>query len=289
MIFGNKTRIEEYIIEVLDKGALDGPSLLTEVAVLHGPTTKQSVYKALRKLIQDEILNKHSAHYSLNRYWLQKIRDFTDRHIEGSGTVDAENISNFEDGDSVTYVFKNPFLLDITWGHLYDILYEASPVEQVLLNYHPHEWLIHSRPETEKFWLNRFQEDNKIMCFAIGSSTFLDRQFQKEHSSDNVKVNLGESYGLRPNQYLSVLGDFVIEVTTDKNFEKEVHEFFNHTDKLEDIDPLEITHISKLKYRSKLKLSRNKRKADKWKTKFKQDFYIPKPYYLFEKNKTILP
>jgi len=280
MIFGSKTRIEEYIIEILDRGALDGPTLLKQIDEIYGPTTKQSVYKALRKLIHDEVLNKHSTHYSLNRYWLQKIRDFTDRHIEKTESVDTGNILHFENGDSVTYNFKNPYLLDITWGHLFDILYEVSPVEQVILNYHPHEWLIMSRPETEKFWLDRFKEDKKIMCFTIGGSTFLDQNFQKEFSSDYIKINLGESYGLRSDQYLSVVGDYVFEVTTNKNFEEEVHHLFTQTEKLVDIDQKKIKQISKLKYRSKIKLSKNKSKADSWRKKFKRDYFIPKPYYL---------
>jgi hypothetical protein len=288
MIFSNKTRIEEYIIEILDNGALDGPSLFNMVVEQHGSTTKQSVYKALRKLMLDEVLNKQRTHYSLNRYWLQKIRDFTDRHIEKAESVDINNVLEFEDGDSVVYAFKNPFLLDITWGHFYDILYEVNSEEQVMLNYHPHEWLIHSRPETERFWLNRFQEDNKMMCFAIGCSTSLDRNFQKEYSSDHVKINLGETYGLKPNQYLAVLGDYVFEITTDRDFEDKVHTFFKKTESIGNLDQEQITEISKLKYRSRLKLSKNKRKADKWRTKFKQDFYIPKPYYLFKPDTEVV-
>ena len=46
----------------------------------------------------------------------------------------------------------------------------------------------------------------------------------------------------------------------------------------------QIKAISKQKYKSKLKLSKNKKKADAWRRKYKKDFYIPKPYYLFEEK-----
>jgi len=281
MIFSNKTRIEEHIIEILDNGAMEGPSLLHTLNSVYKNTTKQALYKALRKLVSDEVINKQGSHYSLNRYWLQRIHDFASRHVLGSKSIDVSNVLNFENGDSVSYTFKNPFLLDLTWGHLYDIIYEAMPTHQVMLNYHPHEWLILSRTESEKFWLSRFVTDKKIMCFSIGNTSFLDRKFQKEYGSDFVKVNLNESYGLEPNQYLAVLGDYVFEVTTDPAFEKHVHEFFTMVTKEEEINQKQITTISKLKYRSKLKLSKNKKKADMWRTKFSKDFYIPKPYYLF--------
>ena len=285
MIFSNKTRIEEYIVEILDKNPLKGPDILKQIEDSFGPTTKQAVYKALRKLVQGEVINKHNTHYSLNRVWLQKIRQFSNRHIQEPKSVDVSNILNFINGDSVTYNLKSPFLLDITWGHLYDIIYEANPVHQVMLNAHPHEWLILSRPETEKFWLKRFTQDKKMMCFTLKESSFLDMKFKKEHSSEYVKINLNESYGLNLNQYLAVLGDYVFEVTIDSAFGEKINKLFMETDKLDDITQEKITVLSKLKYRSKLKLSKNKKKADFWRTKFKKDFYIPKPYYLFEKDK----
>ncbi len=280
MIFTKKTRLEEYLVEILDKGTRDGPSLLAEVAAQAGPTTKQAMYKALRKLLQEEVINKQGTHYALNRVWLQKVFQFAQKHIQGPSFVDTQNILEFEEGDSVSYTFKNPFLLDLMWGHLYDILYEANPTEQAMLNYHPHEWIILSRPESEKFWLSRFVQDKKMMLFAIGNNSFLDKKFQKEYGSVYVPINLGNTYGLKPNQYLAVLGDYVFEVTTDMEFENRVNEFFAGVTSEEQINQKQITAISKFKYRSKLKLSKNAKKARQWYSRFAQDFYVPKPYAL---------
>ena len=236
MIFGNKTRIEEYIVEILDSSPLGGSDLLEKIVESYGPTTKQSVYKALRKLVEDEILTKQGTYYSLNRYWLQKIRQFSQRHIAEPESVDISNILSFEDGDSVAYVFKSPFLMDIVWAHLYDILYEANPTHYVMLNYHPHEWLALSRPDTEKYWLSRFSQDKKMMFFSIGGTTFLDKKFKKENSSEYIEINLGESYNLKPNDYLAVVGDYVFEITTDERFEKTVHEFFKNSSGGNEVD-----------------------------------------------------
>jgi hypothetical protein len=235
--------------------------------------------------VQEEVINKQGAHYSLNRVWLQKVFQFTKRHTQGSESIDVQNILGFEEGDSVTYTFKSPFLMDLTWGHLYDILYEATPKEQVMLNYHPHEWLILSRPESEKFWLSRFAQDKKMMLFAIGNNSFLDKKFQKEYGSEYVPVNLGNTYGLKPNQYLAVLGDYVFEITTDIAFENRVNEFFASVNSEEEINQKQITAISKFKYRSRLKVSRNAKKARQWYARFKQDFYVPAPYYLQKQSK----
>jgi hypothetical protein len=286
MIFGKKTRLEEYLIELLDQSSLEGPRLLVELATLHPEleATKQAVYKALRKLMHEEVVTRIGNSYSLNRYWLQKIREFSQRHISEPRSTDVSNILEFENGDAVTYHFKNPYLLDVTWAHIYDIVYEANPVERVVLNYHPHEWLMLSRPESERFWLSRFAQDKKIMWFSIGGGTFLDKKFQQENGSDYVQVNLNESYGLKPNQYLAVVGDYVFEITTDEVFEKRVHELFENVQSENEIDQEKILTLSKQKYRAKLKLSKHKKKADAWRRRFNKNFYAPKPYYLFDKR-----
>jgi hypothetical protein len=149
-----------------------------------------------------------------------------------------------------------------------------------MLNHHPHEWLMLSRTETEKFWLNQINKQRKMMLFTISGKTELDSRFQKNWSSDYVKINTGESYGLKPNQYLSVVGDYMFEVTTDPKFEERVDRFFKENKTINDSAKKQIEAISKQRYKSKLKISKNKKKADIWRKKFKKDFYIPKPYYL---------
>jgi len=281
MIFGEKTRIEEYIIELLDTGSISGAGLLENLKETYSPTvTKQAMYQALRKLIKEEVINKTSEHYALNRMWLKKVQSFAERHTDNAEGVDPMNVLKFEDGDSVTYQFKSPFLLDITWGHLYDIVLGANDKHWVMLNQHPHEWLMISRTEAEVFWLGQIKKQEKMMLFTIGGAAELDKKFKKDWSSDNIKINTGESYGLKPNQYLSVVGDFVFEVTTDPKFEEQVDKFFLENKTINASAKEQIRLISQEKYKSKLKLSKNKKKADAWRKKFKQDFYIPKPYYL---------
>lgn len=282
MIFGEKSRIEEYIIEILDLGSLTGPQLLKKISASLAPS-KQALYKSLRKLLKEEVINKTGNYYSLNRIWLQKIYDFGRRHVHEVSHLGHANILDFEDGDSVVYRFKNPFTLDITWGHLYDIVFEDSNPLHVRLNHHPHEWLMLSRPETEKYFLDRFSQDKKMVLFSFSGKTLLDKKIAKEIRGDFVKVNTGRSYGLKQNQYLSVVGDYVFEVTTDPHFEKEVNEFFNKNDLVDELAQKQIAAISRKKYSSKLKLSKNKKKADAWRKKYKQDFYVPDPYFLFEK------
>jgi hypothetical protein len=141
-----------------------------------------------------------------------------------------------------------------------------------------------SRPESERFWLSRFAQDKKMLWFGIGGNTLLDKKFQQENGNEYVQINLNETYGLKQNEYLAVLGDYIFEVTIDETFEKHVYEFFESVQNEGEIDQEKILALSKQKHRAKMRLSKNKKKADVWRRRFNKNFYVPKPYYLFDKK-----
>jgi hypothetical protein len=276
MLFTEKRNIEEFIIELLNKAPLQGPLILESIQNQYGKFTKQGVYKVLRNLIDHEVVQKIDGKYHLNRYWLQKIYSFAKNHIEHSSSTDFAHVLNFEDGDNIVYRFKNPYLLDAVWLSLYDILYEHQNNNQVIIDHHPHEWMIIARPETEQYWLKRFDEDRKTVLLNISGNTILDKKFKKDWESKYRRINTGISYGLSDNQYLAILGDYVFEITLDKKFSGQIGEIFKTNENLTN-DVLDIIlSLSKRRFSSKLKLSKNKKKANIWRKRFEKDFHIPR-------------
>ena len=275
MIFAKKQRIDEYIIEILNEGSLEGPDLLNQVKKYKSIITKQALYKSLRQLVESEVITKTGKKFSLNRFWLQKIYQFAKRHINNVG---SKNILEFEDGESLTYHFKNPYLLDITWLHFYDMVYEENPHDQVILDYQSHEWPILVRPDTEKYWINRFNKEKRLILISIGGNTVLDKKFKKDWNSEFVHINTGVTYGINDNKYISVIGDYIFEVTIDIAFSKQVNLFFEKESMLTEDSLNKLKLITQKRYKSKLNILRNKHKADIWRKKFKNDFYIPKGY-----------
>lgn len=279
MILGKPTTTEEYIIEILGERPLRGPALNAAVNQQKGETTKQAVYAALRNLIDQEIVTKTGTVYTLNRVWLQKLHSFSRQHIDVATQKQHQTILDFQDGDSVTYKFKDPNAMDVMWGHLYDLVYDVSDQYQVIVNHHPHEWLILARTETEQYWLRRFEDDKKLLLFNIGGNTPIDKQFKSEYQSDFIKINNGVDYGLRPNEYLAVVGDYVFNISVEHAFEQAVDELFQASASVADIKA-PIRELAKQKYTSKLKLSKNSKKAIKWRQTFANDYAIPDPFYI---------
>jgi hypothetical protein len=237
--------------------------------------SKETFYRVLRKLQANEIVNKHGAIYQLNRHWLQRIYRFSKEPIETNEGIDADNIFSFKEGDKIRYTFKNPNLMGIYWAHTYDMLFEKHDPKIPILIFHPHEWLIHTRPTSETFFLNRFQEDKKLAFFSIGGRASLDKQFKEIWASRYLQINNGIDHGIKKTEYINVLGDFIFKVSVSKNFSNDLETFFKEHMNMDQQSLLELEKICNRNDSAKMLLTRSKKEASKWQAKFKKHFYIP--------------
>ena len=274
----NDKKIEEYIVELLHNKEAYGPTLLSEIQKQNKDISKETFYRVLRSLLKEEVIHKSNKVYQLNRHWLQRIYRFSKKHIETNMATDTDHILSFEEGDKISYKFKNPNLMGIYWAHTYDMIFEQhNPLVPILI-YHPHEWLIYTRTESESFFLNRFNEDSKLVLFTIGGNTVLDKIFKKEYASEFIYVNTGISYGIKNTEYINVLGDFIFKVSVSKKFSNDLESFFQRNKEITEENKLELQKLCNRKDTAKMVLSRSTKEAGKWRTKFKKDFYIPKKY-----------
>ncbi|MES2930520.1 MAG: hypothetical protein V4665_01940, partial [Patescibacteria group bacterium] len=243
--------------------------------------SKETFYRTLRSLLKDEVIIKHHKIYQLNRHWLQKINRFGKKHIESNSAIDADNILSFEEGDKISYKFKNPNLMGIYWAHIYDMIFEYHNPLIPILVYHPHEWLIHTRTESESFFLNRFREDGKLVLFSIGGNTELDKIFKKEWSSEYIQINTGTNYGIKNTEYINVLGDFIFKVSVSKRFSNDLEIFFQKYKKITPENKEELYKLCNRKDPAKMIFVRSKKESRAWRAKFKKDFYITRKYLEF--------
>jgi hypothetical protein len=229
------TKTEDIVVELLHAKEQTGPTLLTLAQQKDPDITKETFYRTLRSLLKSEVVTKQHKIYQLNRHWLQKIYRFSREHIENNVGIDADSILSFQEGDKITYKFKNPNLMGIYWAHTYDMVFEQHDALVPIFIYHPHEWLIHTRAESESFFLNRFKEDKKLALFSIGGTTALDAAFKKQFTNEYVQIHTGSTYGLKNTEYINVLGDFIFKVSVSKKFSDDIETFFKtHSEITED-------------------------------------------------------
>lgn len=279
MIFGTKSKkIEEKIVEILDRNPLDGPSLLKKLTEQENAPSKESFYRILRSLKEDEIVHKDGPIYTLNRIWLKRMRDFIDKHIQS----DTLNILDMQEGDKITYKFKNPNLMGIYWAHSGNVVFDNVGSKTPILIYHPHEWLIYTRTHSEEFFLqnfvNGYDRGKGKVFWIMGGNTPLDKKFQKEWNKGLLEIGTGIDIGAGKNLYVNVVGDYVFLVTTEKSFGEKLDQIFQTNEIMSPKALVELKGLTEKNYRTKLVLMKNKKEADKWKKKFKKYFAVSKDY-----------
>lgn len=266
-------KIEEVIIEILQAGGSPGPDLLVAVSKKMS-VSKETFYRALRTLLTEEVLTKYDGVYQLNRHWLQKIYRFSKKHIEEN--IDLDDILSFKEGDKITYKFNNPNAMGIYWAHTYDSIFEHHDPKVPILVYHPHEWLIYTRTRSESFFLNRFADDKKLVLFAIGGNTSLDKDFKNTWAHAFRQIGVGIAYDKKRVEYVNVLGDFIFKVSMSEAFNTDIDVFFKTHDKVTPANIGELEKICSRKDTAKMTFIRSKKEAALWRTKFKKDFFVPK-------------
>lgn len=266
--------IEELIIESLGGGAMTGAGLLRTVRAILPQTTKETFYRTLRSLLKQEIVTKYGMLYGINRHWLQRLYRFTKPKIELVKQPKLYSVLAFEEGDAITYKFKTPNLMGIYWAHLYDAVFDLHDPELPILIYHPHEWLIHTRTESETFFLRRFSEDHKRGLFAIGGMAELDKEFKKKYSNTYLEIATGASYGFKNTEYINVLGDFIFKVTVSARFAKDVDNFFKKYTKVDDDNREELIELCNRRDTVKMVFTRSKKEAERFRKKYTKDFHL---------------
>jgi Fe2+ or Zn2+ uptake regulation protein len=269
----SKKKTEDYIIEILHSSTHTGPTLLDEVRKKKSKLPKETFYRVLRKLLNQEIITKNKNSYGLNRHWLQRIYGFSRTNIEKKETTDTDHILSFQEGDKIRYSFKNPNHMGIYWAHTYDMIFDNHDPKIPILIFHPHEWLIHTRTEAESFFLSRPNNDKKLVWFAIGSKDSLDRKFKNDWESKYIQVGLGINIGLKDNEYLNVVGDFIFKITLSKKFSTDLNNFFANNTEVNKNNIDELKSICNRNDSVKMLFTKSNKEADKYRAKFKKYFY----------------
>ena len=71
-----KQPIEQLTLKTLQKGTISTIKLIENIFALRPKTTKQGVYRVLRKLKNEEKIVIHGKFVSLNLHWIKNMNEF---------------------------------------------------------------------------------------------------------------------------------------------------------------------------------------------------------------------
>lgn len=259
---------EEYIIFILRNKVLSGPQLLKEVQKKFS-ISKESFYRILRTLLLDEVILKNKTIYSIHSRWLESLSEFIN-YNDGNTTL------SLQDGDQVTYTFKDAKSMYNYWAYMYDTLFKKHPRNTPILLYHSYHWFIYGRKEAETLFFKKFTKEKQLVLLSIGGNSLLEKDFKKDWASKYIQINTGITYGNENTVYINVVGEYIFKVHTSKKFAEDIKKFLHETKIItpQTLDVLKT--IIERKDHAKLTIKRSKKESQKWFTKYKKDFVFPK-------------
>jgi hypothetical protein len=265
-------KIDELIVNFLLKGEVSTSLLLSHVKEVKKDVTKQGFYFALRKLKKEDIVITYKKKASLNTVWL---KDMQSKFNTVQPTYSSSDFLSLEDKESVTYNFSTIKNMDTFWGHTWNVLMATVPHLEPLFVYDPHYWFYLARNSLEKKFHKEISQNKRQYLMTVGGKTELDKVIKRDFNSHYLQYNLEKVFPSE-NYYVTIIGDYITETYLDPKVTKEIKDIFNSNLKITSDAVLKLQNILELKIKSKLKISRNKARADRLKKKLGKNFYIIK-------------
>lgn len=254
--------LEGLIIEHLRHGPLSAATLLEHLYVARPKTTKQGMYAVVRKLVRDEVMVKQGTMLSLNATWVSVLEAFVSsaRLAYAAREFDG-NISSMQDGDRLSYRLKSANATDVFWDHALQLLISALPGE-TFLAYDPHCWFFLARNASERALRDAVMRGGGRYLVLVGSALPLDRALRDEFDGNRSQYHmLDETPYPGREYYVNVVGDYVVEVWLDKERTAAIDALYERESSFSSHAADELRDIIHAEGRSKLVISRNRRKA----------------------------
>lgn len=238
--------------------------------------TPQGWYKALRRLLAEEVLIKDGKKYSLNARWVLGIVKYAQKaektHL---GETDVKLVRLPQPGKRITFHFKNLLAMDAFWGHVLVYIASRTKKPSVLYAYNPHFWFYLAHEQSERQYNQGMRRYGVKTHMIIGSDSFLDRWSTQFFDKQFFKYWLHpvSMYATDTNSY-NYLGGYFIEVKISPKTAREVDGLFKNIKDLGQISPLNLISIFQTESACSLNISRSKTKGEALKRRVER--YIKK-------------
>ncbi|MDB5259330.1 MAG: hypothetical protein JWO73_538 [Candidatus Taylorbacteria bacterium] len=267
--------VEDIILSLLQHGERKTTELLMEVGEMRPNTTKQGFYAALRKLRAQEIAIVYKGVASLHTTWIGEMRDKI-ASIAQAYTLkpDAFDIFSLKEKESLSYTCYTPQQLDSFWGHIQTLIMHTTAPREPIFTIDPHYWLYIARRKTELRCLEEIHRSGRQFLIIVNKDAKLDRAIKRDFVGDNSVQYHIEKVSGKNSRYVSIIGNYVIDVTLDPAIADRIEKIYA---KHENVNPNlvhELQSLLEIRSRSKIKISRNRARAAKFRSSMSQYFYI---------------
>lgn len=244
---------------------------------LKKPITQRGWYKAVRGLLDSEVLVKTRRVYSLNYAWLEQMRLFS--HITTATYLNEKdqqkNITHLKKGEQNKYAFPNIIAADIFWFHIFALLSEHQG-NVSYYSYCPHYWFFLAH----RFMTEKHYEAARLYDFGyyhvIGSRSDMDLWSEQQLTKYQHKYHYfsPKQLNIPSHIYPAAVGEYLITLRTTKDFAQKIDQLFKNTkfDINKENPPVSAADLFKQKSPTTVIVERNAEKADKFRRKIARYF-----------------
>ncbi|MFO0743940.1 MAG: hypothetical protein U0469_02730 [Candidatus Paceibacterota bacterium] len=273
-MFKKQKKIEDLILEILIEGKISTLDLIKRILKILPYSSKQAIYKSLKDLRENEIVIYKREEVSLSSLWLKRVSEFLEKAEQEYKVDDGRiNILSLKEGEKVSYQFNSFYNTDIFWAHAFNLMYDGTNKDTNVLIYNPHEWFLLVREESETYLFNKFITDDRKLFNYVPEIDPLDKFVSKYFDQKNIKYYSNNKHHFKnKNYYVNVFGDFIIEAWLDKKVSNEIDKFYKETKEFSEEAKVKLLEIVNKKGKSRLQISKNKKKAQEIRKIFEKYF-----------------
>lgn len=269
-----KSPTQEKVILILRNGPMKATAILKHIQANPATSiTKQGFYLALRKLKEEEVVVVYRGTVALNTRWIQNVQDLVSDMATSYLQSEASSPLTLGENEYASYSFSTIPNLDAFWGHIQSILIAHTAQNEAIYVYDPHYWFYLARKETETQLLKKIVASERQFLMTVGGTTGLDLYIKKDFNSDYLQY-YSKPLFKQKNYYVTVVGDYLIEVFLDKDLAEKVDEVYANAKVLDKDVMSKFAQILSTEARSKIKISHNHKRATQMKNILKKSFFV---------------
>ncbi len=275
MFFAKHQNLEERIVVILAGRPYITTAEIHQILQASIQCSAQAVFKALRRLQDEQIVLKLKQRYALVSAWAGRMSELS-QTIAGSyfrGHVLLPALP--EEGRRCTWRFHNLLAMKTVWSEIVLLLIRTQPGVP-LLSWNPHPWFYLLQPNHEEQLLRLLHQNRTQMYKIVGSDYFLDREAAKFWKRKCVMFSFAPSpFAAQPETYLSAAGPYIVRIDLTPAMARQIDDIYRKISCWTDIDLPGLLALFNMRTPVSVSLVNNSRQARALHRKFGRFFGIP--------------
>lgn len=261
--FGERKSVKNIVFSILShEYPLKIIQLTNHIRKRYGlSVTFQAVRKAVKQLVESNVLVQEGTEYRINVEWVKKSKSSIDQLYETLVSKTTKEATLDSVGKEISvFTFTSLNKMMKFWQELIDDWFSKFNKNSYPYNYYQagHIWEVLLHLEMEEKIMGQMKKKGVKPYAVTSSNTPLDRNIARFYKKIGVKTSINNtSSTFDKTYYVGTYGDMIVQTSYPTSIVKELDNFFKKNTHLEKLDISELSKIVNKKVQMKLTVIHN--------------------------------